>query len=218
MKEIKIGVGVITMGVRKLADYKLSHNSELFVFTDHNKVGPASGRNECIKHLYNKGCDYIFLFDDDCFPTRHGWEDYFINNANNHNIHFLGLPEIFTGKLQSVSDDKELCYWDGIVGCFNFQTRHFIDVVGYYNTAYNRYGYEDAGRNYRAVCAGLTGTVGHYPSLLRASSYIHSEDVYGENPTPNISHEDKMKYIEENRKFYTEEIQSGQIFYPYSTK
>lgn len=214
----KIGVGVITMGLREIKDYRLSSvNSEFYLFKDINRVGPASGRNQCIKHLYDSGCDHIFLFDDDCYPIHDGWDDYIVSVAQNNNMNFLSLPEIFKDQFLD-ANSQELCYWSGSVGCFSYQSRKFIDLVGYYNTAYDRYGFEDSARNHRAVVSGIDPTHNGYPSALRVSNYIYSEDIYGDNPIVNISYEDKMEYIEKNHHIYLEEITSGQIYYPFSTK
>lgn len=209
---MKIGIGVITMGVRTL-NKKLFENSEhgVFIYTDKERLGPSHARNKVLEHF--EGYDHIFIFDDDCFPTKLGWEDYFITQASEHNIHYMAIPEVFGG--QFVSSDKEMQYWFSALGCFVYQDKIAMDVIGGYNTAYNRYGYEDAGRSRRALQAGLTGHNNAWGFPVRGLSYIYSEDVFGENPVPNIETPEKLKYIESNHKVYAEEISSGVLFYPY---
>lgn len=182
------------------------------VQVDREKVGPAKTRNACLKALYDQGCDHFFLFDDDCYPVMAGWEDYFVQQHQRSGIGFFGLAESF--KSAPLRLDGEVLWWDGLVGCFSSQTRAFMDAVGYYNTAYDRYGYEDAGRNLRALRSGLCGDGAAYPSLLRADAYIHSMDVFGENPTPNLSHAEKLNYIEINRPIFEAEVGGQQIYYP----
>lgn len=211
---MKIGVGVITMGVRPIKNYNLSENSELYVYTDVDKKGPSHARNQCLKYFSEKDVDYIFLFDDDCYPTMSGWEEYFINEAKESGVHYMAIPEYFKTEIYSYPESK-VQYWAGNLGCFVFQDKECLDKIGGYNTEYDRYGYEDAARSSRAHKAGMTGKFSGFPFPIRGIAYIHSEDVFGENPTPNILHEDKMEYIRKNAPIYQKEINSEQIFYEY---
>jgi hypothetical protein len=211
----KIGIGVITMGVREINKnlYERSDpNALIRIETDHERVGPARTRNKCMKYLMDQGCEHIFMFDDDCYPMMKGWEDYFINAAKRGGVHFMGLPHAFESKLNAVCD--EFAYWSSIVGCFSYQDRRFMERVGYYNTKYVRYGSEDAGRNFRARHSGLVGKGQGYPAPLRAASYIMSEDVFHMNPTPNLTIEEKRHFITINNATYLEETRSGQLYYP----
>jgi hypothetical protein len=87
-----------------------------------------------------------------------------------------------------------------------------LDRIGYYNEAYIRYGYEDSGRNDRARRAlGCAG----YPSPIRASAYIHSQDVFGECPKPNMTPEAKEAAIMANRSIWLAELASPRLLYAY---
>ena len=209
---MKIGVGVITMGVRELNPQLFNKtDSEVFVYTDTERKGVSHARNQVLTHF--EGYDHVFIFDDDCYPTRAGWEKYFIEQAQANDIHFMALPEIFGGTF--VDCHGEITYWHSALGCFVYQNALAIEKLGGYNTAYNRYGFEDAGRAHRAIKAGLTGDDTTWGFPIRGFCYIHSEDVFGENPTPNISQEDKQAYIMENHALYKVEIESDNLFYPY---
>lgn len=214
---MKIGMGVITMGVRPLnpnvADLK-APDTLLHVHVDSERRGVAHARNTCLRHLVDEGCEAIFLFDDDCYPLMAGWETYFVEQSVRTGLPFFGLPEAFKSRPLSLRD--EVVRWDSIIGCFSFQTAAVLDRVGGYNDAYVRYGYEDAGRNNRVLRSGLCGDPNSgFPSLLRAPSYIYSEDVYARNPTPNLSVEDKAAFIEINRPTFIREVESANLYYPY---
>lgn len=211
---MNVGVGVITAGVREIIP-KLQANTKypIEVYLDEHRKGPAHARNQLLKSMMTRGMEYMFIFDDDCYPTMGGWEDYFIDFAVRQNVHFMGIPHVFA--------DEPVCeasasYWPGVLGCFTFQTRKFMEEVGYYNTSYDVYGFEDSGRNNRAWRAGLTGDrVGYFSLPHKAGYYIHSEDLYHESPEPNISAEDKARYISKNHPIYIAEITSPQLYYPY---
>lgn len=209
---MKIGIGVITCGVRPLHSLLEPAGAITATFTDLGRRGPAYSRNEVLHQLYEEGCDYFFLFDDDCYPVMPGWAEYFIAQHEASGLDFLGLPEVF--KSPFTGSVGEIGFWGlfGAVGCFSFQTRRMIDSIGYYNEAYHTYGYEDAGRNLRALRAmGLQ----HYPSPIRASAYIHSQDVFGECPRPNMTTEAKQACIDANHPLWLAERDSSQLYYPY---
>lgn len=214
---MKIGVGVITMGVRALKDYKTGADTYFYVHVDKEHLGVSHARNQCIKHLYENGCDYIFVFDDDNYPTMYGWENYFVEQAEKHNMHFFVLPEAF--KDEFLGARGEIGFWSGGLCQFALYSRKCIEEIGYYNEEYDRYGYEDAGYMHRVWNSGINGplTNGH-PSPIRVLAYIHSEDVYGENPKSNISQEDKLKYIDKNYPIYQKEINCGKIYYKIGEK
>ncbi len=211
---MKIGVGVITMGVRALKDYKTGPDTYFYVHTDTERKGVSHARNSCLKHMYDEGCDYMFVFDDDNYPTMYGWENYFVTQAQESDMHFFVLPEAFKDKF--LGSRGEIGFWSGGLCQFALYTRKLLEEVGYFNNSYDRYGYEDAGYMHRVWNSGINGplTSGH-PSPIRVLAYIHSEDVYGENPESNISHEDKQVYIKKNYPIYQEEIRSGRTYYPY---
>jgi hypothetical protein len=56
---------------------------------------------------------------------------------------------------------------------------------------------------------------GGLPSPIRASAYIHSEDVFAEHPVPNMTAEEKYAAIEANRPIWHAELDSEQLYYPY---
>lgn len=209
----KIGVGVITTPNRQINDNieKFTDPSaNLYIYLDKEFKGAAHARNALLSQLSD--CDHVFLFDDDCYPVMTGWEQYFIEQAKKHNIGYIVLPEAF--KTPLISLNGEMAVWNGGIGCFSYQNQQALKAIGGYNTAYSKYGFEDAGRLFRAIRAGLTG--GEYPSCpIRAIAYIHSEDVYAENPNVNYTYEQKQKFIEMNKPIYHAEI-SGKLYYPFN--
>ena len=92
----KIGIGIITVQKRQINPKMfnlLDQPTMFYIYYDKDLHGCSYGRNECIKHLYDAGCDYIFLFDDDTYPTIRGWENNIIEWASNYNVDFLGMVD-----------------------------------------------------------------------------------------------------------------------------
>ncbi|MCS5452510.1 glycosyltransferase family A protein [Enterobacter huaxiensis] len=213
MDGVKIGVGIITMGVRELDPgyftCRMLQPENLFIYTDSERKGVSHARNQCLKHF--EGFDHVFLFDDDCRPMRSGWEEYLISNAEKNNVHYMCIPNIFYDQI--IGQNGEMLVWTGGLGPFQYFTKHGLETLGGYNLAYTRYGFEDAGMKHRALKAGLTGHPNGWSFPLRALVHIFSEDVTHQNPKPNMSQEEKEAFIQLNRNEYFKEINSEQIYY-----
>ena len=81
------------------------------------------------------------------------------------------------------------------IGAFYYLDRECIEKVGYYNRNYGRYGWEDVEYSIRVNCCfGLNNSY-PYPSWM--NMYLHSEDMFEENPIPNMDADEKMRYIKE---------------------
>lgn len=221
MSSGKIGVGVITLQNRWIKSEILNlvtHPTMFYIHTDYEKNGPGYGRNECIKNLYDAGCDHIFLFDDDTYPVIKGWQDYFIEWAERTDINSFSYPNRSLYKLPvHIEDDVE--YWHWCTTPFQYVSRKMVEIVGYYNLSYNRYGYEDLAYLYRARESGICGSgVGDAtPSLV--DTYIRSMDILGGDEEfsieANMTLEKKAEYAESNHSTFREEVTNGKLYYPY---
>ena len=203
MDNSKIGIGIITCGIRELSPNIIKYNP--VIFEDKERKGAAYCRNILMKQFYEEGKDYIFIFDDDCYPVIDGWIDRLINWMKVSNVHYLaGLDTknvVITKAIGSTCISSD-CY----IGAYFFMDRKCIETIGYYNTEYIRYGYEDITYSRRALAAGLLGTSEGYPFPVWINMYIHSMDMFGENPTPNMSQEEKEKYIKMNNPIFHKEM------------
>lgn len=211
---MKIGIGVITVGLRPIGNYRLGTDSELYIFHDKDRKGPAYARNQCLRYFYDKGFDYIFLFDDDCRPVMDNWEKYFIDQANEAGVNYMAVPEYFKTGFKGMLTD-EMALWDGTCGCFTYQTRYCLDTIGGYNNDYFGYGLEDAGRSKRALRAGMTEHPDHFSFPIRGLAYIYSEDIFGVTAIQNLTMEEKLSYVHKNQGTYNKEINGEKLFYDF---
>lgn len=213
----KVGIGVITVQKRELHPNLLnliSRPTQFYVYTDYERRGPAYGRNECIKNLYEAGCDFIFLFDDDTYPQLENWQEYLIGCHEQSGYHCFSYPDKTVAKLHSSEDLID--FWTYNTGCFKSITRELVDTIGYFNPAYKTYGHEDIAYLYRARASGLSGTGAADASPKLIHEYIFSEDVLGSPTIHNMTVEEKTAAIEANRPFFSQEVSSGILYYPYS--
>lgn len=213
----KVGIGVITVQKRALHPNLLnliSMPTHFYVYTDHERRGPAYGRNECIKNLYDAGCEYIFLFDDDTYPQLAGWQDYMVSCHETSGYHAFSYPDKTVATLYKSEDLID--FWVHNTGCFKSLTRKMIDTIGYFNPDYHTYGHEDIAYLYRARASGLSGDGYGDASPKLVHEYIFSEDVLGIPTVQNMTVEEKTQSIEANRATFAKEVTSGILHFPYS--
>jgi GT2 family glycosyltransferase len=213
----KVGIGVITIQKRELHPNLLnliSRPTQFYVYTDYERRGPAYGRNECIKNLYEAGCDFIFLFDDDTYPQLENWQEYLIGCHEQSGYHCFSYPDKRIATLYKSEDLID--FWAHNTGCFKSITRELVEMIGYFNTAYKTYGHEDIAYLYRARASGLSGDGMADASPKLIHEYIFSEDISGNPTIHNMTVAEKTAAIEANRPAFTQEVSSGVLYYPYT--
>lgn len=134
------------------------------------RQGIAKAKNKCIKNLVD--CDHLFLFDDDCFPKKIGWAEYYINHNADHLMHLdpkvMNLIEV---------RDRFACYCD-CMGVMLYFSKKAIDVLGGYDPRFGIYGYEHAEISRRASLSNLTpGLANEFCTPIDSCSYIYSLDI-----------------------------------------
>jgi GT2 family glycosyltransferase len=234
---MKIGIGVTTYNRPKhLELWKKQISSfaptnlpgyyvETYIADDsQDRKGIAYRKNECLRAL--KDCDYVFLFDDDCFPIKEGWAEFFINAckaSGNNQRHFIYLKETPTLKKTGSSwcgaGDYTIIQYNNCSGCMVFFTKEVIEKVGAYNPKYGIYGFEHAGYSNRIHKAGFT-SLGAYTCPAGAGEYIYSMDLDNHLPfNKSVKHEPSMAkelfnvptYIALNKDIY---LQDTEIYIP----
>ena len=162
----------------------------LFVAHDTNKMGVAHQKNKCLEAL--KECDYVFLFDDDCFPIEDGWEDAYISEyIRTGNHHFLKINETPSIEIKEVIDG--ITSWTNCAGCMMFLTRSAIQTVGMFNESFGRYGYEHAEFTNR-IYQNKFNLFGQYLSCT-GNEKIYAIDLQGVGSF-NIKHKSSMPFKE----------------------
>lgn len=213
MSKPKVIIAVITTGERKIPQKIYDCSSyPVEIFVDTERKGDVYMRNKIISKY--KDYDHIFTFDDDCYPERAGWENYFIEQAVLHNVHYMGVPPVFDD-VKIMAIDNEMIWFSGAISAFQYFTKKAIETIGGYNTNYHYYGFADIGMGHRAARAGLTGKHPYQAFPMRGLVYIHSMDICHDNPPPVIDDETKRKCIEMNHPIFKQEVTSSQIYYPY---
>jgi hypothetical protein len=206
--DYKIGIGVTTTPNRpeyidtwrKNFEKVKPKHYHLHIHEDVSYKGVAYSKNQNLKTLQD--CDYIFLFDDDCYPIKEGWAEYFIN-SNEHHLLFLN----HTHKVLARTGNVE--HYNDCGGVFMFITSEVLSKVGYINSAYGRYGFEHAGYSNRIYKAGLTRSP--YQQLVNTKEYLYAMD-YSIKHRSSLTDEEKINEIKKNSKIFVNELNDKNYF------
>lgn len=202
---MRIGIGVTTYNrpdcLKKWKEQIRKHTNinsdDIFCYvaddTD-NRKGVAYRKNECLKRLKEYDCDYYFLFDDDCYPIKDGWVDYFIDNSNGEHLLYLNPKQhryvdelsVIISKVSETNDpfvfnsEGEIKFLNYQIfadcgGVFMFLTKEHIKKVGAFNEEFGLWGFEHAEYSQRVY-----NKKNYYLQLKDTYKYIFSED-YNDN-------------------------------------
>lgn len=193
-----IGIGVTTLNRRKMALKTLKKIRKYtppgvpivvvddgstipFPDADHRNPTPqgvANAKNHCLRMLMNHpDVAYIFLFDDDCYPTEHGWWKQYVESGEHH-LAYLH-QNLNPAAHNVIYDDGKIFAMDRGTGCMLYFTAEAIDKVGGFRTAYGRWGFEHDDLTHRMMNAGLInypyqGVVGQH-GIYNLDEHQHGE-------------------------------------------
>lgn len=204
----KIGIGVTTYNrpecLKKCTDqiYKHTDKSNLVFYiardTDADRKGVAFRKNECLRAL--KDCDYIFLFDDDCYPIKDGWIDFFVRKDR----HVLFMNEKIHGNpiitFSSISQ-----YYD-CGGVFMYIRKEDLNKVGAFNEKFTTWGFEHAEWSVRCQDGERV-----FFMIQGTEEYLYAADYSDPNHKSSISNEEKKKYFDLNFPKFKEPIKDTYI-------
>jgi len=217
-----IGIGITTTPnrsnyFRQCLDNMMLHTEnvcKLYTHVDEFGKGVAYSKNECLYNL--RDCDFIFLFDDDCWPIMKGWETDLIKaHITSGEKHFLFLDERTHGKRKPIGvgySSFENC--GGVFMSFDNRNVLIENEVGYMDYEYKRWGFEHAGYSQRIYRANLTSSPYIMPNFL--PSYLYAVDYDPQiKAVSSLTNEEKSANFEHNRQIFVSECTNSPIYKPY---
>lgn len=174
-------------------------------------VGVAKAKNKCLELLQD--CDYIFLFDDDCYPITKGWHLHYIDSGVQHLSYTF--DKLSNGRpngndlLFNYPPDRNLNVYKNPCGCMVYLTKKCLEIVGGYNIEYHRYGYEHVELSMRICNAGL---IPHpFMDVVDSNKLFRSLDREAK-VTSSVSN--RHRYILKNKSTY-EKYKGTSVYMPY---
>jgi hypothetical protein len=144
----------------------------------------AEVKNLCLKALMEQECDYLYLFDDDCFTVHDDWWKPFIEahlrTGQHHFLYLLDDSEKLPYYLarRKTGEQDGVSIFSNAQSCCLFFTRYAVLAVGGFDEAFGTYGYEHEQYSLRIHQSGMN-TFGPFISVPGIEYYIYSLDVQG---------------------------------------
>lgn len=171
-------------------------------------VGIARAKNKCLELLVDEGCDQLFLFDDDCWPTSKGWEQPYIDSPEPHLMYiFKDLVRVKLNDSAEIHRDSKLKAYSHPRGCMLYFDGRVLDVIGGFDTRYKRWGYEHVDISNRIFNAGLTSF--RFADVIGSEQLIHSCDEFME-VSSTVSREERRPYLEQMRDRFQASFSSSE--------
>jgi glycosyltransferase involved in cell wall biosynthesis len=142
------------------------------VIDNPRNVGNMSGKNVCIKRMYDSGCEFMFLLDDD-IEVLPGWAENYVNAIEKTGIqHFQfcingldGAKSAFDAREEEMNGVRVYSR-AGATGALITLTRECDEKVGYLKILPGRYGHSHCHYSKRMFKAGMCGP---YPNIQKAT-------------------------------------------------
>lgn len=208
----QVGVAVTTHNRRAIAEKTVAHirdntpdalvvvvddaSTEPFPGADYRfttQAGIARAKNKCVELLMAAGCEHLFLFDDDTWPTTPDWWRRYAEHPEPHFCYLFKDPGR-NGKPQSTPatlyDDGEAYAYSHPRGCMLYLHRSVVDRVGGLRPEFQVWGHEHVEYSRRIFNAGLTSMP--YQDVHTAAPVIYSMDEHRhehpqfERSVPNV--------------------------------
>lgn len=248
MSREKIGVGIITCDrpdflSKCLKSIDRSIIDELVIVDDGNteidinvgdssyisttgRAGVAVAKNTALKHLYEYGCDYLFIIEDDTIVTNNDVFQKYIEACkktgiqhfnygpgtpfnrkqstqfdihNRHNLDQLSDPN--PRKIIEYSDDIKIALYTHVAGMFSFFTKRLIDDVGYMDERYYN-AWEHVDHTYNIIKAGYHPPFWYFADISDSHDYITEMPDAIEKSSISKDNSEWMEAVNKGRELY----------------
>jgi len=244
----KVGIGIITCNrpdyLKKLLDsIKYCNWAEFiivndgknidlpgynyYIHTNKTNLGVGKSKNIAMQHLLDKGCDYIFIIEDDVIILDDTVFDKYIQaskasgiqhfnygpgspfnrkqviqNFDLHNRHLLDQHTEPNPKLViDYGNDIKISLFEHTVAMFSFFTKEVLEKVGLYDEAYYN-AWEHVDHTYMIIKAGYHPPFWWFADIYDSHKYITEAPEAINNSSIANNSEQWHKNVYEGREIY----------------
>lgn len=185
----------------------------------HDKsLGIVASKNKSLAELVDAGCEHLFLWDDDAWPSAPGWWLPYIESPEPHlayQFQDLAGPRKLNDMAVLHRDGKHVAY-TGQRGVMLYYHRSVIEAVGGFDPVYGRGMYEHPDLALRIHNAGLTSWA--FADVAGSAVLIHSMDEHEEG-VRSIPRPEREALAKANAVIYSARRDSGYTAYvPFRTQ
>lgn len=166
------------------------------VIKNEENIGVGKSKNKILKHLYEKGCDYIFLLEDDMLILDNNVFEKYIQAHKKSGIHHFNYgPGSPFNRKQNIKfdlhnrheldqhskpnprkvidygDDVEISLFQHTVAMFSFFTRKIIKEVGYLDEDFYN-AWEHVDHTYRIIKAGYHPPFWYFADIFDSHKFL----------------------------------------------
>lgn len=260
----KVGIGIITCNrpdyLKTLLDsIKYCNWAEFIIVNDGDEIdlpgysyyihknetnlGVGKSKNVAMKHLLDKGCDYIFIIEDDMIILDDTVFDKYIQaskisgiqhfnygpgspfnrkqtiqNFDLHNRHLLDQHTEPNPRLViDYGNDIKVSLFEHTVAMFSFFTREVLETVGLYDEAYYN-AWEHVDHTYMIIKAGYHPPFWYFADIFDSHKYLTEAPGAIDNSSIANKSEQWEKNVYGGREIYKQKHGHYPNQPPYSTK
>jgi len=260
----KIGVGIVTCNRNEflkglLATLPIDQIDELVVVNDGKaenqievpgtwlqnevNIGVGKSKNKAMKYLYNAGCDYIFIIEDDMLIKDKSVFDRYIKacevsgiqhfnygpgspfnrkqsiqNFDLHNRHLLDQHSEPNPKLIiEYSNTIKIALYEHTVAMFSFFTRKVLEEIGYIDEEFYN-AWEHVDHTYRIIKAGYHPPFWWFADIADSDKYLTEAPGAIDNSSIANKTEQWQKNVYGGREIYLKKHGHYPNQPPYFTK
>ena len=229
----KIGIGIITCNRNAflrncVKSIKTEWYDELIIINDGDKpittfydceiinneqnIGVCKSKNKALKTLLEKGCDYIFLVEDDMRFKGNAFQAY-IDAYKRTGIHHMMFAYHGPANKGGISKGepkprKVIDYGDlkialnaGCVGAVCFYTKECLDEVGLFDEDFDKNNFEHVEHSYRLAKAGYSTPYWWWSDIANSLDYIEEQACSEDNSSIRRGGNWQQKIIESAELF-----------------
>lgn len=159
-----------------------SYNTRFDIIQHDKNKGVGISKNDAMKYLLSKGCDYIFLIEDDITILNNDVFQKYIELHKISNIHHFNFgyhgPANKLGKMKhsvctiTYSDTISMALNHHCVGAFCFYTREILEKVGLMDEKYLN-AFEHVSHDYDIIKAGYAPPFWYFADLANSDEYLN---------------------------------------------
>lgn len=181
-------------------------------FRFEKNVGIAKAKNKCLELL--EDCDFIFLFDSDCYPIVDDWhlkyiQTYEQTGCNHFSFTFSHLADGRPNGNKEATDCGNIVSYHNACGCMLFYTKKCLQIAGGFDEEFGQYGYEHTELSSRIFNLGLSPY--RFCDIHDSLKLFHSQDYYREVTTTIKAKQPRLK---KNAEIYKKKMHSKK-YVPY---
>jgi GT2 family glycosyltransferase len=183
------------------------------VLDNPENIGVGKSKNRALRHLIDKGCEYIFLIEDDIFIIKDNVFDKYIEaskltgiqhfNFSQHGVMNKAWPGGIPQPRVIIDYNKiKIPFYPHCVGAFSFYTKHCLNTVGLIDERYVN-AFEHVDHTYEIIKAGMHPPFWYFADIEKSWEYLGDEEWSIEKSTISSKLNHKQMMHEASEIFVT---------------